>query len=63
MGPARLSAGQHDAVITADLARISSTSSEVTAFTSMCASHGTTLHTPDHGPITPGILPILTSIA
>jgi DNA invertase Pin-like site-specific DNA recombinase len=55
-------AGQHDAVITVDLARISRTSGELAAFTSLCASHNTTLHTLTHGPITPDILPILGSI-
>jgi DNA invertase Pin-like site-specific DNA recombinase len=55
--------GQHDAVITFDVARISRSLSEAAAFTSLCASHGGTLHTLNHGPITPATLPILGSIA
>jgi DNA invertase Pin-like site-specific DNA recombinase len=54
-------AGHHDAVITADLARISRTPSQAAAFAGLCASHVVTLHTLDHGPITPAVLSLLTT--
>ena len=43
-------AGRRDAVITANLARISRTTSDVTTFAALCASHGVTLHTLTDGP-------------
>jgi DNA invertase Pin-like site-specific DNA recombinase len=58
-----IGAGQHDAVIIFDVARISRTPSEAAAFASLCASHDTTLHTLTHGPLTPDILPIVGSIS
>jgi DNA invertase Pin-like site-specific DNA recombinase len=56
-------AGQHDAVITADLARISRTPGDLAAFHALCHEHGVTWHTLTGGPVTPGSLAILGGIA
>jgi DNA invertase Pin-like site-specific DNA recombinase len=58
-----IQAGRRDAVITADLARISRTTSHLGGFTALCASHGVTLHTLGQGPIDPATAALIAGIS
>lgn len=58
-----IQAGRCDAVIIADLARISRTTGHVAAFVALCASHGVSVHTLTDGLIDPATAALIAGIS
>jgi DNA invertase Pin-like site-specific DNA recombinase len=58
----RIQAGDYDAVIIENLARISRATAEVAAFYDLCANRGITVCTLDDGPVSDGIMRISTGL-